>query len=72
MLKGMGGSTVGVWCAHGEGQATFPSAAVRQDVDARGLAPIRSPPPSLSLLHLIVVTLYILSKKYHLILPYNV
>ena len=42
MLKGMGGSTVGVWCAHGEGKATFPDAAVREDVDAKGLAPIRS------------------------------
>ena len=41
MLKGMGGSTVGVWCAHGEGKATFPDAAVREDVDAKGLAPIR-------------------------------
>ena len=41
MLKGMGGSTVGVWCAHGEGKATFPNAAVREDVDAKGLAPIR-------------------------------
>ena len=41
MLKGMGGSTVGVWCAHGEGRATFPSAAVREDVQSRGLAPVR-------------------------------
>ena len=44
MLAGMGGSTLGVWCAHGEGRATFPSAAVRQDVDSRGLAPIRCHP----------------------------
>lgn len=41
MLKGMGGSTMGVWCAHGEGRATFPSAAVREDVESRGLAPVR-------------------------------
>ena len=41
MLKGMGGSTVGVWCAHGEGRATFPDAAVHSTIVSRGLAPIR-------------------------------
>ena len=41
MLKGMGGSRVGVWCAHGEGRVKFPDAAVQQDVLSQGLAPIR-------------------------------
>ena len=41
MLKGMGGSRVGVWCAHGEGRVKFPDAAVQQDVLSHGLAPIR-------------------------------
>ena len=42
MLKGMGGSRVGVWCAHGEGRAKFPAVAVQQDVLSQGLAPVRS------------------------------
>ena len=37
----MGGSTVGVWIAHGEGQALFPSDDVRSAVLSKGLAPIR-------------------------------
>jgi len=41
LLKGMGGSTVGVWCAHGEGQALFPDEAVRKHVLDKHLAPIR-------------------------------
>lgn len=41
MLRGMGGSQIGVWCAHGEGQAKFPSEEVRQRVMADTLAPIR-------------------------------
>lgn len=41
MLKGMGGSRIGVWCAHGEGQAHFPSEDVRQQILEGGLAPIR-------------------------------
>ena len=41
MLKGMAGTKVGVWCAHGEGQALFPDAAVRERVLAANLAPIR-------------------------------
>lgn len=40
-LKGMGGSTVGVWAAHGEGQVLFPDAAVQATVVDGGLAPIR-------------------------------
>jgi phosphoribosylformylglycinamidine synthase len=41
MLKGMGGATIGVWCAHGEGQALFPDPAVQQAVLSGGLAPVR-------------------------------
>ncbi|KAI7838801.1 hypothetical protein COHA_007416 [Chlorella ohadii] len=41
MLQGMGGAQIGVWCAHGEGQAIFPSDEVRQRVMADTLAPIR-------------------------------
>ncbi|MEW5304184.1 MAG: hypothetical protein WDW36_006814 [Sanguina aurantia] len=40
-LKGMDGSVLGVWCAHGEGQALFPDEAVRQHVLSKNLAPIR-------------------------------
>jgi phosphoribosylformylglycinamidine synthase len=40
-LKGMGGSTVGVWAAHGEGQVLFPDAAVQAAVQQHNLAPIR-------------------------------
>lgn len=40
-LQGMGGASIGVWCAHGEGQALFPSAEVEKQVLASGLAPIR-------------------------------
>lgn len=40
-LKGMGGSTVGVWAAHGEGQVLFPDAAVQAAVVEGNLAPIR-------------------------------
>ena len=41
MLKGMGGSVMGVWVAHGEGQAVFPDKKVLDKVEAKGLAPIR-------------------------------
>ena len=41
MLRGMGGAQLGVWCAHGEGQAKFPDAAVEAAVSSSGLAPIR-------------------------------
>ena len=41
MLRGMGGSQIGVWCAHGEGQAHFPSEEVQRRVMADTLAPIR-------------------------------
>jgi phosphoribosylformylglycinamidine synthase len=41
LLEGMAGATMGVWCAHGEGKATFPDPAVEAAVLAGGLAPIR-------------------------------
>lgn len=41
LLKGMGGATIGVWAAHGEGQALFPSQDVFDRVLSKGLAPIR-------------------------------
>jgi phosphoribosylformylglycinamidine synthase len=41
MLKGMGGASIGVWCAHGEGQALFPDEQVKERVLSSGLAPIR-------------------------------
>jgi phosphoribosylformylglycinamidine (FGAM) synthase-like amidotransferase family enzyme len=40
-LAGMGGSTIGVWAAHGEGQVLFPDAAVQAAVLDKKLAPIR-------------------------------
>ena len=41
LLKGMGGAQLGVWCAHGEGQALFPSEEVKSHVLNNNLAPIR-------------------------------
>jgi phosphoribosylformylglycinamidine synthase len=41
MLQGMEGARVGVWVAHGEGRAHFPSEAIEHDVLSRGLAPVR-------------------------------
>lgn len=41
LLKGMGGTQVGVWAAHGEGQALFPNDQVREHVLRNNLAPIR-------------------------------
>ncbi len=41
MLKGMEGSTFGVWVAHGEGLAYFPDDSIRKSVLERGLAPLR-------------------------------
>jgi phosphoribosylformylglycinamidine synthase len=41
MLRGMAGSTLGVWVQHGEGRALFPEAAVLTRVLDEGLAPIR-------------------------------
>ncbi|GAB4108974.1 MAG: phosphoribosylformylglycinamidine synthase [Acidobacteriota bacterium] len=41
MLRGMAGSRLGVWCAHGEGRAFFPAAGILEDVLRQGLAPLR-------------------------------
>jgi phosphoribosylformylglycinamidine synthase len=41
MLRGMAGSTLGIWTAHGEGRAFFPEAELIDRVEAEGLAPIR-------------------------------
>jgi phosphoribosylformylglycinamidine synthase len=41
MLKGMEGSTLGIWVAHGEGRAYFPDVGMMQDIVGRNLAPIR-------------------------------
>ena len=46
LLKGMGGSTIGVWAAHGEGQALFPDEGVKKHVLANHLAPIRYTDPA--------------------------
>jgi len=40
LFKGMGGSTLGVWVAHGEGKLVFPSRKVLDDVRSGGLAPL--------------------------------
>jgi len=41
MLRGMEGSTLGVWMAHGEGRAWFPDPAMLEEVERRELAPLR-------------------------------
>jgi phosphoribosylformylglycinamidine synthase len=41
MLKGMAGSTLGIWVAHGEGRAFFPKRAILNKVESLGLAPVR-------------------------------
>ncbi len=41
MLRGMEGSTLGVWVAHGEGRLYFPDKEIIQEVFEKGLAPIR-------------------------------
>jgi len=41
MLRGMEGSTLGVWVAHGEGRAYFPDQSVLGRIEAEGLAPVR-------------------------------
>jgi phosphoribosylformylglycinamidine synthase len=41
MLKGMEGCTLGIWVAHGEGQAYFPDGGMMQDILRKDLAPIR-------------------------------
>jgi phosphoribosylformylglycinamidine synthase len=41
MLKGMEGSTLGVWVAHGEGRAHFPDPQILGRVIDGNLAPVR-------------------------------
>eukprot|EP00798_Chlamydomonas_sp_ICE-L_P025491 gene25491-11147_t len=41
LLKNMGGATIGVWAAHGEGQALFPNEDIKNHVLDKNLAPIR-------------------------------
>ncbi|KAA0157080.1 hypothetical protein FNF27_01941 [Cafeteria roenbergensis] len=41
MLRGMEGSSLGVWVAHGEGRALFPDSRVMEAALERGLAPLR-------------------------------
>jgi phosphoribosylformylglycinamidine synthase len=41
MLKGMEGSTLGVWVAHGEGRAHFPDGRILERVIGTDLAPVR-------------------------------
>ncbi|MDP3048468.1 MAG: phosphoribosylformylglycinamidine synthase [Thermodesulfovibrionales bacterium] len=41
MLKGMEGSTLGIWVAHGEGRAYFPKKDILKKVDKDSLAPVR-------------------------------
>ncbi|MEW6675306.1 MAG: phosphoribosylformylglycinamidine synthase [Nitrospirota bacterium] len=40
MLKGMEGSVLGVWIAHGEGRAYFPDEKILKEIENQGLAPI--------------------------------
>jgi phosphoribosylformylglycinamidine synthase len=41
MLRGMAGSTLGIWVAHGEGRAQFPKKAILRKVESLSLAPVR-------------------------------
>ncbi|XP_070552219.1 phosphoribosylformylglycinamidine synthase-like [Ptychodera flava] len=41
MLKGMEGSTLGIWIAHGEGYMKFASDNIQQSIEENNLAPIR-------------------------------
>ncbi|RJQ44742.1 MAG: phosphoribosylformylglycinamidine synthase [Nitrospiraceae bacterium] len=41
MLKGMEGSVLGVWVAHGEGRAYFPDESILRKIENDGLAPVR-------------------------------
>ena len=41
MLRGMEGSILGVWVAHGEGRAYFPRNSILEEVERRSLAPVR-------------------------------
>ena len=41
MLRDMADATLGVWVAHGEGQAYFPDPEIQERVLSQGLAPVR-------------------------------
>ncbi|PNW79730.1 hypothetical protein CHLRE_08g364800v5 [Chlamydomonas reinhardtii] len=41
LLKGMEGMVAGVWAAHGEGQALFPDDAIKAEVLAKNLIPVK-------------------------------
>jgi len=41
MLRKMAGSTLGIWVAHGEGRAHFPSNDILEKVESLQLAPLR-------------------------------
>jgi phosphoribosylformylglycinamidine synthase len=41
MLRGMEGSVLGIWVAHGEGRAFFPEDSILQKIDEQNLAPVR-------------------------------
>ena len=41
MLEGMAGSVLGIWVAHGEGQAYFPDRAILEEVEREHLVPLR-------------------------------
>ena len=41
MLRNMEEATLGIWSAHGEGQAFFPSTKILEQVEKEGLAPVR-------------------------------
>jgi phosphoribosylformylglycinamidine synthase len=41
MFRGMEGSTLGIWSAHGEGRALFPDTSILDQVETRKLVPIR-------------------------------
>ncbi len=41
MLRGMAGSTLGIWLNHGEGRAHFPKRAILNKVESLSLAPVR-------------------------------
>jgi len=41
MFRGMEGSVLGIWTAHGEGRATFPDPAILDAVERQRLAPLR-------------------------------
>jgi len=41
LLKGMAGSSLGIWVAHGEGRAFFPDRKILKKVESLSLAPVR-------------------------------